>query len=171
MLTRSQKEKIVKNLTEQLKTSKVSVFSDFTGTSVGNLQKLRRELREAGATFKVTKKKLFDIAFREAGIKATTADLEGQIGLAISQGDEVGAPKILANFAKVNKNFKILSGVLEKEVIPAKDVMALATMPSREALLAKFVGTINAPVSGFVNVLAGNLRNLVGVLKAIAEKA
>jgi large subunit ribosomal protein L10 len=169
MLTKDQKKNIVKDLAEKIKTGKVMIFSDFTGTTVGGMKELRDELRKTGATYKVTKKKLIDLAFKDAGIEADSVGLEGQIGLAIGQEDEVSAAKVLGQFSKKNKNFKILRGVLDKKTISDKEVVALASLPSREDLLAKFVGTINAPVSGFVNVLAGNLRNLVGVLKAIAE--
>lgn len=169
MLTRSQKEELVKDLTGKIASSKVAIFSDFTGTTVSGMKQLRDELRKKGATYKVTKKKLIDLAFKNAGIEANSLDLEGQIGLAIGQEDEVSAAKILSQFSKKNKNFKILRGVLEKKVISDKEVMALAALPSREELLAKLVGSINAPISGFVNVLAGNLRNFVGVLKAIGD--
>lgn len=171
MLSRDQKEKLIKDLTDQIKAGKVAIFSDFSGTSVGNMQKLRRELRESGATYKVTKKKLIGIAFKNAGIEVDMKNIEGQVGLAIGKEDEVSPAKILKNFSKENKNFKVLQGILEGKIISEKDVSALAALPSREQLIAKFVGTINAPVSGFVNVLAGNLRNLVGVLKSIAEKS
>lgn len=169
MLNKEQKKEVVKKLAEQIKSGKAMVFSDFTGTSVAKMKKLRDELRQFGSTYKITKKKLIEIAFRESGIEVDVKNMEGQIGVAISQEDEVSAAKILAKFAKENKNFKILDGVLEKEVISREKVIAISKLPSREELLAKLVGTINAPVSGFVNVLAGNLRNLVGVLKAIAE--
>ena len=71
--------------------------------------------------------------------------------------------------AKTNENLKIVGGILGKSVLSSQEVMALSKLPSKEELLAKFVGTINAPVSGFVNVLAGNLRGLVNVLKAVAD--
>lgn len=169
MLTKDQKKNIVKDLSEKIKTGKVMIFSDFTGTTVSGMKELRDELRKTGATYKVTKKKLIDLAFKNAGIEADSQGLEGQIGLAIGQEDEVTAAKVLGQFSKKNKNFKILRGVLDKKMISDKEVIALASLPSREQLLAKLVGSINAPVSGFVNVLAGNLRNLVGVLKAISE--
>lgn len=169
MLKRSQKEELVKDLTEKIVSSKVAIFSDFTGTTVSGMEQLRSDLRKKGATYKVTKKKLIDLAFKNAGIEANSLDLPGQIGLAIGQEDEVSAAKILSQFSKKNKNFKILRGVLEKKVISDKEVMALAALPSREELLAKLVGSINAPVSGFVNVLAGNIRGLMTVLKGIAD--
>jgi len=169
MLTKAQKIEVVQGLTDKIKDGKVIIFSDFAGTTVSQMKDLRGELRETGSSYKVTKKKLIDLALKNAGIEASVLGLEGQIGIAIGKEDETAAAKVLAKFAKTNKNFKLLQGVLENKVISGKEVLALAMVPSREELLAKLVGSINAPVSGFVNVLAGNLRNFVGVLKAIAD--
>jgi len=171
MLTKDQKKELVKDLSAKIKGGKVVIFSDYAGTTVSKMKNLRDELRASDSSYKITKKKLIDLSLKEAGIEASVLDLEGQIGIAIGQGDEVSAAKVLAKFAKDNKNFKILQGILENKVIDAEQVMSLAKLPGREELLAKLVGSINAPVSGFVNALAGNLRNLVGVLKAISEKA
>lgn len=170
MLTRPQKEQLVKDLSARIKDGKVLIFSDYAGTTVAKMKDLRDELRKTDSSYKITKKKLIDLALKDAGVEASVLDLEGQIGIAIGKEDEVSAAKVLAKFAKENKNFKILQGVLENKVISGQEVMSLATLPSKEELLAKLVGTINAPISGFVNALAGNLKNLVGVLKAIAEK-
>jgi large subunit ribosomal protein L10 len=169
MLTRQKKEELVKKLASQVKTGKVMIFSDFTGTTVAKMKNLRDELRKTGSTYKITKKKLIERSFREAGIEIDSNKMEGQLGVAIGQEDEVSAAKVLAKFAKENSNFKILEGVLEKKLISVEEVMALSKLPSKEELLAKFVGTINAPVSGFVNVLAGNIRGLLTVLKGIAD--
>ncbi len=169
MLTRKQKEELVKDLVVKIRDSKAIVFSDYTGTTVSDMKKLRDKLRESGASYKVAKKKLLELAFREAGIKVDVKNMQGQIGMAIGREDEVSAAKILSRFSKENKNFKILQGILENKVISDKEVMALAALPSKKELLAKLVGSFNAPVSGFVNILAGNLRNLVGVLKAVAD--
>ena len=169
MLTRPQKEQVVKDLSAKIKDGKVLIFSDYAGTTVAKMKDLRNELRKTDSSYKITKKKLINLALKDAGIEASVLDLEGQIGIAIGKGDEVTAAKVLAKFAKENKNFKILQGVLENKVISGKEVMALASLPSREELLAKLVGSINAPVSGFVNVLAGNIRGLVTVLKGIAD--
>ena len=170
MLTRSQKEQLVKDLSARIRGGKVLIFSDYAGTSVSKMKDLRDELRKTDSSYKITKKKLIDLALKDASIEASVLDFEGQIGIAIGKGDEVTAAKVLAKFAKENKNFKILQGVLESKVISGKEIMSLATLPGKDELLAKLVGTINAPISGFVNALAGNLKNLVGVLKAISEK-
>jgi len=169
MLTRTQKEQLVKDLSARIKDGKVVIFSDYAGTPVGKMNNLRDELRKTDSSYKITKKKLIDLALKNAGIEASVLNLEGQIGIAIGKEDEVSAAKVLAKFARENKNFKILQGVLDSKVISGKEVTALAALPGREELLAKLVGSINAPVSGFVNALAGNLRNLVGVLRAISD--
>ena len=169
MLTRPQKEQLVKDLSAKIKDGKVLIFSDYAGTTVGKMKDLRDELRKTDSSYKITKKKLINLALKDAGIEASVLDLEGQIGIAIGKGDEVTAAKVLAKFAKENKNFKILQGVLENKVISGQEVMSLATLPSKDELLAKLVGTINAPILGFVNTLAGNIRGFVTVLKGIAD--
>ncbi|MDI6778228.1 MAG: 50S ribosomal protein L10 [Patescibacteria group bacterium] len=168
MLSRAQKEELVKKLTDQIKAGKVMVFSDYTGTTVAKIKELRDELRKTGSSYKITKKKLIELAFKNSGIEVDVKNMSGQIGVAIGEADEVSAAKVLAKFSRENENFKILQGVLENKVISVEEVTALAKLPSHQELLAKLVGTINAPVSGFVNVLAGNIRGLVTVLKGIA---
>ncbi|MDO9231611.1 MAG: 50S ribosomal protein L10 [bacterium] len=169
MQTRLQKEELVKSLAQKLKDSKAVVFSDFKGLAVKDMTVLRNELREKGIDFKVLKKTLISIALKDAGIEMDLKKMEGQIAIAVSQGDEVEAAKIIAKMAKVNENLKIAGGILGKKILGAEEVMALSKLPSKDELLAKLVGTLNAPVSGFVNVLAGNLRGLVQVLKAVNE--
>jgi large subunit ribosomal protein L10 len=169
MLTKDQKKKIVQDLTAQVKKSKSVVFVDYKGISVKDLTSLKKELRSVGIIFKVTRKTLFDIAFKEAGVEVNTKKMEGQVAMSLSQEDEVAPAKIIAKFAKTNENLKILGGVLGVKAMSAEEVKELAKLPSKEEMLARLVGTINAPVSGFVNVLAGNLRGLVQSLKAIAE--
>ncbi|HAT73826.1 MAG: 50S ribosomal protein L10 [Candidatus Moranbacteria bacterium GW2011_GWF2_36_839] len=169
MQTRLQKEELVKSLAQKLKDSKAVVFSDFKGLAVKDMTVLRNELREKGIDFKVLKKTLISIALKDAGIEMDLKKMEGQIAIAVSQGDEVEAAKIIAKMAKVNENLKIAGGILGKKILSTEEVMALSKLPSKDELLAKLVGTLNAPVSGFVNVLAGNLRGLVQVLKAVSE--
>jgi len=87
----------------------------------------------------------------------------------MSQVDEVAAPKIIAKMAKINENLKIKGGLLGTEILNEEQMMNLAKLPSKEELLAKLVGSLNAPINGFVNVLAGNIRGLVNVLNAISQ--
>ncbi|HPN96616.1 MAG TPA: 50S ribosomal protein L10 [Candidatus Moranbacteria bacterium] len=169
MQTKQQKKVIVQDLVEKLKNSKAVVFSDFKGLGVKDMTRLRRELRAEGIDFKVIKKTLINIALKEAKLENDVKEMEGQLAIAVSNQDEVQAAKIIATASKTNENLKILGGILGTKNITKEEVMALSKLPSKEELLAKFVGSINAPVSGFVNVLAGNLRSLVQVLKAVAD--
>jgi len=169
MLTRKQKEKIVKNLAEEIKVAKAVVFSDFKGLPVKDMAALRRQLREKEIKMQVLKKTLLTIAFKEAGMKINAKELEGQIAVAISSKDEIEAAKIIAKTTKTNENLKIVGGFLGKNILSAKEIKALAKLPSKEELLAGLVRSLNVPVSGFVNVLAGNIRGLVQVLKTISE--
>ncbi len=168
MLTKDQKKQLVKDLSENIKASKSAVFVDYRGLKVKNLTGLKKELRGSGVEFKVAKKTLIEKAFRDSGIDMNVKNLEGQVAVAFS-GDEITGAKIIEKFGRTNENLKILAGVLEKKLMSAAEMKALARLPGKEELLAKLVGTLNAPVSGLVNVLAGNLRGLAQVLKAIAE--
>lgn len=169
MLKKEQKKELVKELSERIKTSKSVVFSDYKGLQVKDITLLRKELRKTESDFKVFKKTLLKIALQEAGVELDTKKLEGQVAVSISQIDEVAPAKVIATFAKKNENLKIVGGLLNLKEMSVEEVGALAKLPSKEELLAKLVGTLNAPISGFVNVLAGNLRGLVQVLKAIGE--
>lgn len=169
MQTKKQKKEIVADLSEKLKSSKAAVFSDFKGLLVKDMMALRKELRKEKIDFKVAKKTLIGLALKDAKIDADVKSMEGQLAVAISSEDEVAAAKIMAKVAKGNENLKILGGILEMKFLEKEEIMALSKLPSKEELLAKLVGTLNAPVSGFVNVLAGNIRGLVNVLKAIGD--
>jgi len=169
MQTKKEKKLIVDELAKKLKVSKAVVFSDFKGLEVKDMTLLRRELKKEGITLNVLKKTLINLALKEAGLEADVRKLEGQIALAISEKDEVMAAKIIAKMAKTNENLKIVGGILGTKELTADEVNALAKLPTKEELLAKLVGTLNAPISGLVNVLAGNLRGLVNVLKAVAD--
>jgi large subunit ribosomal protein L10 len=168
MLNKTQKKDLVKDITEKVKAAKAVVFADFRGLKVKDLNNLKKELRKSDAGFKVAKKTLMNIALKDAGVKFDVEKLEGQIALSTSP-DEVTAAKIIDIFSKKNEHIKILGGFVGEKEMTAEEVKMLAKLPGRDEMLAKLVGTINAPVSGFVNVLAGNIRGLVQVLKAVAD--
>ncbi|MFA5777710.1 MAG: 50S ribosomal protein L10 [Parcubacteria group bacterium] len=169
MQTKKQKKQIVEEIVSKVKEAKAVVFSDFKGVKVKDLTLLKKELRKEGVDFKVSKKTLINIAFKEAGIEVDTKKMEGQVAVSISTKDEVSAAKIIEKFAKTNQNLKILGGILENKLMSIEQVKALAKLPNKEEMLGMLVGTIKAPISGFVNVCAGNLRGLVQVLKGISE--
>ena len=103
------------------------------------------------------------------GITLDTDKFSGGVAAIFGQGDEVAPAQLVAEFAKKHEVVTIFGGLLEGNLIDGVKVVELSKLPSKQCLLGQLVGTLNAPVSGFVNVLAGNLRNLVGVLNNIKE--
>jgi large subunit ribosomal protein L10 len=170
MLKRQQKEEIVKKLAEDFKNSKAAVFTDYRGLKSSEMNALKKELKKEGTNLNVVKKNLIALALKNAKMDMDIKVLEGQLAVTISSEDEVISAKVLSGFAKTNENLKILGGTLGSKSMSVDEVLALAKLPGKEELLAKLVGTLNAPISGFVTVLNGNTRELVNVLKAIQEK-
>lgn len=170
MLTRKQKEEIIEELTDKLKRQKGLVFTDFRGLKVGEMQDLRNKLREVGIEYKVAKKTLIKLALEKTKKKVDTSQFEGSIALAFGYQDPIMPVKIVSKFAKEHKNLEILGGLMEDKFLSAEEIKKLAQIPSRNELLAKFIGSIKSPISGFVNVLEGNIRSLIGVLSAIGNK-
>jgi large subunit ribosomal protein L10 len=169
--TRTQKEQDLAELTDRLKNAKSVVLAEYRGTTVKDIDKFRRTLSTEGISSKVYKIPLIKKAFEANGIDATTLDYKVPVILSVSQEDEVAPARLIKTFAKDVKTVGILSGVLDGNFASKEQMMALADLPSKDELRAKLVGTINAPVSGFVNVLAGNLRGLINVLNAVAQKS
>ena len=168
-----QKGEIFRNLSEKIKKSKSMVFAGFNAFGVKDNENLRDKLREAGSEYYVAKKTLMNIALKENNIDVNVRDFDGKVAAIFSYEDEVAPAKVLGTFRKdKDKEERIffLGGILEGKLLSKKDVEALSELPSKKELYAKMVGSLNAPISGFVNVLAGNLRSLVNVLKAIEEK-
>lgn len=165
-----QKQEYVEALTEKLNASVAGVVVDYKGITVADDTALRRKLREAGVEYAVVKNTMLRRAADKAGLSELDSVLEGSTALAISRNDHVAAAKILSEYAEKNKDFSIKAGFVEGKVIGTDEVEELAKMPPKEVLVAKVLGGLNAPISGFVGVLHANLRGLVCALNAIAEK-
>lgn len=166
-LTKEQKQNIVKELGENIAKQKAMVFVSIKGLKASDLFDLRRKLRESDCSLSVAKKTLMNIAFKANKLEIEVDKLQGQVALVLGFKDEVMPAKTVYQFSKTNSNLEILGGFLENKFKEVEDIIMLAKIPSREELLAKVVGSISAPISGFVNVLQGNLRGLVYVLKGI----
>ncbi|MFO7807127.1 MAG: 50S ribosomal protein L10 [Candidatus Moraniibacteriota bacterium] len=170
MLTKEQKKEIVKELTERIKESKSTAIFDYKGLSVSDMADLRNRLKDNQAGLRITKKTLASLAFKEAGVDIDVREYQGQVALALGGENEISVPKALVEFSKEKEQpEKVLGGTLEGMVISGNKMIELSKLPGREELLAKLVGTLQAPISGFAGVLSGNLRSLVGVLDGIKE--
>lgn len=165
----------VAEIKKHLLESKGVVFTSYHGLTVSQDTELRRELRANGVTYHVVKNTLTRIAASDAGLEELTTHLEGTTALAFSTEDAVMPAKIICDFIKKNKleEEKILTvkvGLVEGKVIDEKEVKALAALPSREVLIAKLMGSMNAPITNTVGVLQGVIRKAVYVLEAIRKQ-
>lgn len=168
--TLQQKKAVVKELSEKVKAAKAIVLADYRGLTVEQDTELRNALRKAGVEYKVVKNTLTRFAAKENGLDGLDSFLNGPTAMATSETDPVAPAKVLAEYAKKYDKLELKAGVVEGKVIDVNGIKALAELPPREVLIAKVLGGFNAPISGFVNVLNGNLRGLAVVLNAIAEK-
>jgi large subunit ribosomal protein L10 len=167
---KSEKSELIAAVAAKAKDSKALVFANFKGVSVKDITTLRRNLRDTGSSWQVLKKTLLNRALDEVGVKVDARSLDGQVGVAFSS-DEVAAAKTIADFLKANKEstLSIVGGSLGSEALSVEAVKALAKLPSRDELRAQLVGTLQAPISGFVRTLSGNLTGLVRVLGAVRD--
>lgn len=168
--TRAQKEKFLSSLTDGLKTSKGVVFANFQGLKVKESEELRKKCREQGVQYVASKKTLVARALSALGHNnVDVGAFSGGVSVVLGP-DDVAPAQIIAEYAKTHEAVKIFGGILEGAFIDAAKVTALSKLPTRHQLFGQLVGTLNASVSGLVNVLAGNLRGLVTVLRAVGEK-
>ena len=169
-LTKEQKNDILKDLIEQMKSAKSVVFADYQGLSVKDMKDLRGKLREKGVQFKVAKKTLMKIAAKDSGLELPDEALEGPVGAAFSMEDEVAAAKTLHNFGKENENLKLRGAIFEGRVLSIKETKELALIPGKEELYGKLVYLLKSPISGFHGVLNNTLAGFVRTLDAVREK-
>ncbi|MEX2426545.1 MAG: 50S ribosomal protein L10 [Thermomicrobiaceae bacterium] len=160
----------VEEITELLKGSTLTILTNYRGLSVTDMQRFRRELRESGSTFRVVKNTLTGIAADNAEMSVIREFLEGPTAIVTSGEDPVAPAKATREFARISRILEIKAGVLDGNLIPASEVDRLASLPSRDELLAKVVGGLNAPIAGLVGVLSGPIRSLAYVLQARASQ-
>ena len=164
------KKKVVDEIKEKIDSSQGIVLVDYRGLNVEEVTELRKKYREAGVDYKVYKNSMMKFAFKNAGLEKFTEYLTGPSAIAFGLEDPVSPAKIADEFAKDHEQLKIKAGIVEGEVIDVDGVKNLASLPSREVLIAQVLRAFNGPISGFANVLQGNVRNLVYALNAIKDK-
>lgn len=154
-------EKIAKvaEITEMLKNSTAGVLVDYSGISVEDDTKLRKELREAGVKYFVEKNTLLRRAMNEVGYEALTDVLNGATAIAVSDSDETVAARILGAYAESHDHFTLKAGFIGKETYDAEGVMVISKIPSKEVLLAQLVGSLQGPI-----------QKLAATLQAIVDK-
>ena len=164
------KKLVVEEIKEKIQGAKSVVFVKFQGLTVAQDTELRREFRKNNVEYKVLKNTLVRRAFNELGVTDFDEDLNGPTSVAFGI-DETGAAKVIAEAVKKYENkVEIKSAYVDGGKVDVAGVNALASMPSKEELIAKMLGSLQAPISNFVGVLSAMPRSLVIALNAIAEK-
>jgi large subunit ribosomal protein L10 len=167
-MLRSDKERLVAELTERLKTTDTLIVADYRGLSMTEIDRLRSELLQHGARFQVVKNTLTRRAAEAAGAEKLLALLEGPTAIAFleADGDPVAVAKALNDAARTTRILAIRGGVLDGRQIAADDVRSLATLPPAEVLQAQLVGAVTGPLMTVVGLFTAPLRDLVNVIDA-----
>ena len=153
------KKVVVSEIEAYAKEAKSIVLVDYRGLTVEEDTALRKQLREAGINYKVYKNTLMNFAFKGTDFEALAPYLNGPSAIAVSTEDATAPARILADFAKKAKNLEIKAGVVEGDLYDAKGMTAIASIPSRDVLISKLLGSLQSPISNFARVI-----------KQIAEK-
>ena len=169
-MDRAEKQQSITELNEVFKASNVVVVAHYSGLSVAQMQTLRRQMKQAGATVKVAKNRLAKIALKDTDVAAIAPLLKGPTVLAYS-GDPVAAPKVAVEFAKANEALVILGGAMGKTALDADGVKALASLPSLDELRAKLVGLIQAPATKLAQLANAPAAKVARVVQAYASKS
>jgi large subunit ribosomal protein L10 len=167
-LNKEDKQQVVAEMHDKLQRAQAAFLTDFRGMNVEKASELRNELRKAGVEYKVVKNTLLELASRETDKTSLTPHFKGPTAIALTYSDPVAAAKVLSKFAKEQQaTFKLKAGVLAGKPLSVQDIQSLADLPSREVLIAKMLGTLQAPTTNFVGVLAAVPGSFVRVLNAI----
>jgi len=170
-LNKQNKQQVVTEMHEKLAKAKAVFLADFRGMSVEKATTLRNDLRGAEVEYKVVKNTLLELASAETEAAMLAPHFKGPTAVALTYSDPVAAAKVLAKYAKDQQAaFVLKGGVLSGKIITAADIQALSELPSREVLIAKMLGSMNAPATNFVGLLAAIPGSFVRALDAIRQQ-
>jgi len=168
-LYRQDKEKLVSEMNESLANAKTVVLVNYQGLKVKEIYELKKKLFEQGIKFQIVKNTLLKIALKNSGITANNEALKQPVAAVWGFEDEIVPAKLTVEFMKLAEKLQLVGGIVNKNYVEASTIKQLASLPGREELYAKLVGTLNAPMYRLVNVLQGNLRSLVYILSEYAK--
>ncbi|MBI2644037.1 MAG: 50S ribosomal protein L10 [Candidatus Wildermuthbacteria bacterium] len=167
--TKAQKSEVISSLHSALDKQKSIVFIDFAGMNVKNMLNLKKQLKQNDALLTVAKKTLLTRALQGRDIKIEFAKMQGEIAAIFAFGDPIAPIKIIDAFAKTFTRPQVRGGYMDGVILSFEQIQELAKLPSFEILRARMVGAIAAPLSGFMNVLQGNIKGLMTVLTKRSE--
>ena len=164
------RQKMANSVKEGISKKSSTFVVSYRGISSAKMNILRKDLRRKKAEVLVSKTSVARIALKEANQESLAASIEGQMALILSNADASEVSKVLVNFAKNYEGFVVRGGVLDGAFLTEEEVKTLSSLPSREALLAKLMGTMNAPLTRFAGALNGKTRDMISILKQKSEK-
>lgn len=166
------KKQVVSDIKEKLENAKSLVVVDYRGMTVAQVTELRSQFRAAGVEYVVLKNTLVRRALHELNIEGLDNVLEGPSAFAFGVSDPVAPAKVIMDYIAKTKieNLKVKAGLVDGTVIDIQGIKALAELPPKEVLIAKLMGSLNAPISGLVGVLSATLRSLVYAIEAVRKQ-
>jgi large subunit ribosomal protein L10 len=164
------KKQAVKDVTALINASQIGVLVDYRGLSVAQDTELRNKLRAAGVKYSVVKNTTIRFALEDVNLPELDSSLHGPTAIATSESDLIAPAKVLFDFAKENEELEIKAGFMDGKVVDAATIKKLATLPPKEVLISKMLGSLQSPIAGFANVLNANITGLVRVLDQISKK-
>ena len=167
---RPEKVAVVDEVKARLQSSSAAILTEYRGMKVGDLSTLRRSLRAQGGDYKIYKNTLVRFAVKDLGLDELESMLVGPTAIAFVEGDAVGVAKALRDYSRTNPLLIVKGGVLGESVLSAADAAALADIPPREVLLARFAGMLAAPMQQFAGLLQALPRNFAYGLKALIDQ-
>jgi large subunit ribosomal protein L10 len=170
LVDRTAKSELVTTLGEVFKATKVVVVAHYSGLTVAQMQTLRRQMKQAGASVKVAKNRLAKIALEGSDVASIGSLLKGPALIAYS-GDPIAAPKVAVDFAKTHEQFVILGGAMGTTTLDPNGVKALAALPSLDELRAKLIGLLMAPATKIAQVVTAPAAKVARVVQAYASKS
>src|SRR5436190_22028069 len=166
----ARKKEAVKELQDLFQNSQVLIFTDYRGLSVADITNLRRQLRDKGVEYHVTKNSLTTLASEHAGLGDLGELLDGPTAIAFVNDDIPGAAKVLADFVRTSRILQIRGGLMGHTTISADQVGDLTKLLTREQYIARVLGSMQSPISGMVGALAGVIRNFMNVMQARVDQ-
>ncbi len=161
------KEKMINEILADFKERPNFFLTNYMGSSVADLESVRKSLKASRSTFFVVKNSVLNVVFDQLKLEEVKSLVDAGIGVSLSGEDIIATSKVLVNFAKTHEKFKIKGAVVEGKLLSADKIKELASLPTKDVLLAQVVGSIKAPITGFVNVLGGVIRKFVYVVDAV----
>ena len=170
-MNRQQKEAVVTDFKKMFDQSQASFLVNYKGLNVKDLSSLRQSLRENGGKLKITKARLMKIAAGDAeGVDSFKESFKDQVGMVFASQEVPAVAKQLVSFAKDHAALEIVSCFFESKVLSGAEIEFLASLPSKDVMLGRLAGTLQAPIAGFARVLSSVILQLPYALKAVADK-